>query len=49
MIVYFIIFTGTDRSNVDTKQVIQCIKKVMQTYYSDLSELFEGLLTTVSS
>ena len=49
MILYFIIFTDTDRSTVDTKQVIQCIKEVMQTYHPDLSELFEGLLKTVSS
>ena len=49
MILYFIIFTDTDRSTVDTKQVIQCIKEVMRTNYSDLSELFEGLLKTVSS
>ena len=48
-ILYFIIFTGTERSTVDTKQVIQYIKEVMRTYHSDLSELFEGLLTTVSS
>ena len=44
-----LIFTDTDRSTVDTKQVIQCIKEVMRTYHPDLSELFEGLLKTVSS
>ena len=49
MILYFIIFTGTDRSTVDTKQVIQCIKEVMRTYHSGLSELVEGLLKTVCS
>ena len=49
MILYFIVFTEIDRSTVDTKQVIQCIKEVMRTYHSDLSELFEGLLRTVSS
>ena len=49
MVLYFIIFTDTDRATVDAKQVIQCIKEVMQTYHSDLSELFEGLLNTVSS
>ena len=49
MILYFIIFIGTDRAAVDTKQVIQCIKEVMRAYHPDLSELFEGLLKTVSS
>ena len=44
-----LIFIDTDRSTVDTKQVIQCIKEVMRTYHSDLSELFEELLKTVSS
>ena len=29
--------------------VIQCIKELMRTYHPDLSELFEGLLKTVSS
>ena len=43
------IFTGTDSSTVDTKQVIRCIKELMRTYHPDLSELFEGLLKTVSS
>ena len=45
----FCILTDTDRSTVDTKQVIQCIKELMRTYHPDLSELFEGLLKTVSS
>ena len=48
-VVFITVFTDTDRSTVDTKQVIQCIKEVMRTYHSDLSELFEGLLKTVSS
>ena len=41
--------TDINRSTVDTKQVIRCIKELMRTYHPDLSELFEGLLKTVSS
>ena len=41
--------TDIDRSAVDTKQVIRCIKELMRTYHPDLSELFEGLLKTLSS
>ena len=44
-----IVFTDIDRSTVDTKQVIRCIKELMRTYHPDLSELFEGVLKTVSS
>ena len=43
------IFTDIDRSTVDTKQVIRCIKEVMRTYHPGLSELFEGLLKNVST
>ena len=44
-----IIFTDINRSTVDTKQVIRCIKELMQAYHPELSELFEGVLRTVSS
>ena len=43
------LFTDTDRSTVDTKQVIRYIKQVIETHYSALSGLFEGLLKTVGS
>jgi len=39
----------TNRSHIDTKQVVRYIKQVMETHYPALSGLFEGLLKTVAT
>ena len=44
-----IMFTDTDRSDVDTSQVIKCIKLVMEKNHAKLSQLFKtGSLKTVA-
>ena len=40
--------TGIDRSHADTTQVVKCIKRVIQKYYPNLSELFAITMETVA-
>ena len=43
------IFTGPDKPDVDTEEVVQCIKQVFEKFSPALSGLIEGLLQTVVS
>ena len=44
-----IVFTDTDRSDVDSSQVIKCIKLVMEKNHAKLSQLFKtGSLKTLA-
>ena len=49
MISIYIVFIGTDRSHVDTSQVITCIELVMQKNHANLCRLFKGSLVTVAN
>ena len=42
------LYTGTDRSHIDTSQVIKCIELVMERNHAKLCRLFKGSLKTLA-
>ena len=42
------IYTDTDRSRIDTSQVIKCIELVMERNHAKLCRLFKGSLKTLA-